>query len=76
MAIKDFIDNYIDEIEKDQDSDIAYLAQHQLFDKIRRGILLFLYCTLINRYSVKHKFPLFFVSESLMSFKVSSTKTH
>lgn len=34
MTVGDFIDSYIDPIERGQDSEIAYLAQHQLFDQI------------------------------------------
>lgn len=49
MTVGDFIDNYINPIEKGQDSEIAYLAQHQLFDqipKLRRDIITPDYCYL------------------------------
>lgn len=47
MTIGDFIDNYINPIENGQESEIAYLAQHQLFDQIpelRRDIITPDYC--------------------------------
>lgn len=47
MIVGDFIDSYIDLIERGRDLEIVYLVQYQLFDQIfelRSDIIIFDYC--------------------------------